>query len=178
MFEIVDWRPYKATTNFVVFICLSLNSIDKTMGQRPPPSSSPCAPSHLTYIPQYGSFLVGCCILPSSRSHQNLRPNHPLYFLFFIALLNLPPKTMSKPPPPRVPPVRISSPTPCTPPTPLFGWLLCRSIEQRASKTSALPISQLFDGRHFVAQNKVTDMGEPNPSRRSPLLGSWGAVAP
>jgi hypothetical protein len=35
----------------------------------------------------------------------------------------LPPKTMGKRPPPRVPPVRIASLVPPTPPTPSIGWL-------------------------------------------------------
>jgi len=85
---------------------------------------------------------------------------------------------MIKPPPSHVLPIRIYSPKPPTPPKPLFGWLLRRSIEQRPSKTGAPPISQYFDGRHFGAPNKGTKRSAREPGRQAPPIGSWGAAAP
>ncbi len=44
------------------------------------------------YISQryYGSLLVGCCVSPFNRSHQNRRPHRPLYFNFFCPLIHHP----------------------------------------------------------------------------------------
>jgi hypothetical protein len=58
----------------------------------------------------------------------------PSLFSFFSSLYLLP-KTMSKRPPPRVPPVRIASQTPPPPPTPSFGWLLLRRHPRGPDKT-------------------------------------------
>ena len=81
-------------------------------------------------------------------------------------------------PPPRVPPVRIASPTHPPPPTPSFGWLLHISIKRQPPKTGTPPISQFFHGGHLGAQNKGTKRSVRKPGRRAPLLGSWGAAAP
>ena len=89
----------------------------------------------------------------------------PHLFVFFSSL-HLPPITMTKRPPPRIPPVRISSPPPPQPPTPLFGWLLRRSIEQKPSKTGVPPISQFFDGHTYGAPNKGTKRSAHEPGRR------------
>jgi len=89
-----------------------------------------------------------------------------------------PPKTMIKPPPSHVLPIRIYSPKPPTPPKPLFGWLLRRSIEQRPSKTGAPPISQYFDGRHFGAPNKGTSCSGRELGHSVPAVGSGGAATP
>ncbi len=46
------------------------------------------------------------------------------------------------------------STAPSPPPTPSFGCLFCRSIEQRPSKTGAPPISQFFMGAITVPQTR------------------------
>ena len=145
------------------------------MRQRPPPSSSPCAPvspnNIRTIRPLFGWLLRP----PIQQEPSNSVAPSPSLFSFFSSLYLLP-KTMSKRPPPRVPPVRIASPTPPLPPTPSFGWLLRRSIEQRPSKTGAPPISQFFHGRHYGAPNKRTKRSARRPGRRAPPSGSWGAA--
>jgi hypothetical protein len=97
--------------------------------------------------------------------------------ILFFSSLHLPPETMGKRPPPIIPPIRISSPSPLTPPTPLFSWLLCQTIEQRPFKTGAPPMSQFFDRSHIGAPNKGTKRSAHAPSRRPPPSGSWGAAA-
>ena len=57
----------------------------ETMRQRPPPSWLSCAPSPPTISHRLGRLLVGCCVPPSSGSHQNLRPRCSLYFYFLFA---------------------------------------------------------------------------------------------
>jgi hypothetical protein len=81
-------------------------------------------------------------------------------------------------PPPRVPPVRIASPTPLSPSTPSFGWLLRNSIKRQPPKTALRPSLNFFNGHHFGAQNKGTNRIARKPWRRAPLLGSLGASAP
>ena len=46
------------------------------------------------------------------------------------------------------------------------------AIEGRCSNRLSI-----FDGRHFGAPNKGTKRSAREPSRRAPLLGSWGAAA-
>jgi len=84
------WQP-KATTNFVFLIFLPLNSTVETMRQRPPPSSMSCNPFHQTMFHRLCRLLVGCCISPSTGSHQKSRPRRSLCFYFYVALFD-PPK--------------------------------------------------------------------------------------
>ncbi len=42
----------------------------------------------LQYSPYLSQILVGCCVPPSTGSHQNSRPRRSLYFYFFIALFD------------------------------------------------------------------------------------------
>ena len=107
------------TTNFIIFI-FPRNLMAQTMRQRPPQSSSPCAPSSpndiQSFRPTFGWLL---------RPHIQQKPSKskaPLLSLFSIfPMLNSPPKTTSKLTPPRVPPGCISSQTYPSPLTPLFG---------------------------------------------------------
>ena len=148
---VVDWRPPKPTTNFMIYIYLSLNLMDKTMGQRPPPSLLPCAPSHPMYIPTIRSLFGWLLRTPIQQKPLKSEAPSPSLFSHF-SLLYPSPKRMSKPPPPRVTLVRISSPTLPPPPTPSFGWLLHQTIKQRPSKTGVLPVSQFFDWGHYSDQ--------------------------
>jgi hypothetical protein len=147
----------------------------ETMRQLTPPSASPCASSHLTISHRGGQILVGCCISPSTGSHQNSWPQRFLYFIFL--LLNSSPKTTSKHPPPHVPPGRISSQMPTPPPTPSFGWLLHQPTKQQPPKTRAPPISQFFDRFHLGAPNKGIRRSAQEPGRRAPEVDSSGAAA-
>jgi hypothetical protein len=61
------------------------------MRQRPPPSSSPCAPSPPTISHRLGRHSVGCCVPSFTGSHRKSRPRCSLYFYFFVALID-PPK--------------------------------------------------------------------------------------
>jgi hypothetical protein len=83
--EVVDWRPPKATTNFAFLIFCP-----KSDGQKDFMASSPIAIALRAVSPKYiltiGRFSVGCCVLPSSRSHRNPRPHCPLYFYIFFTL--------------------------------------------------------------------------------------------
>ena len=73
---------------FIYF--LPPTSMAEKMRQRPPPSSSPCAPSHLTISHRFGRFLVGCCVSPSTVSHRNSWRRRPLYFNFFCRSIRRP----------------------------------------------------------------------------------------
>jgi len=66
------------------------------------------------------AILVGCCVPPSTGSHQNSRPRRSLYFYFFLALfdprkqwVNVLPYTFHpaasplQPPPPPPPPTQL-----------------------------------------------------------------------
>jgi hypothetical protein len=55
--------------------------MDKTMGQRPPPSSLPCAPSHLTYIPTIRRSLI------QQKPSKSEAPSPSLFLLFLLNLL-------------------------------------------------------------------------------------------
>ena len=147
------------------------------MGQRPPPLLLPCTPSHLTYIPTIRSLFGWLLCTPIQQKPLKSEAPSPSLFSHF-SLLYPSPKRMSKPPPPHITLVRISSPTLPPPPTPLFGWLLYRTIEQRPSKTGVLPVSQFLDWGHYSDPNKGNKCSACKLDRRAPLLGSWGAVAP
>jgi hypothetical protein len=114
---------------------------------------------------------------PIQKKPSKSEAQSPSLFLSFSSL-HSPSKAMSNRPPLRVPPVIIASTTSIPPPTSSFGWLLCRTIEQRPSKTGAPPVSQIFDGRHFDAPNKGKTRSAREPGRPAPLLGLWGATAP
>jgi hypothetical protein len=114
---------------------------------------------------------------PMQQEPSNCKAPSPSIYFFNLSLYS-PPETMGTRPPPRVPPIRIASPTPIPPPIPSFGWLLHISIKRQPPKTGAPPISQFFHGGHFGAQNKGTKRSARKPGRRAPLLGSWGAAAP
>ena len=117
-------------------------------------------------------------VVASCHSAEPSKSEAPSPSLFsFFSSLHLPPKTMGKRPPPRVPPVRIASLVPPTPPTPSIGWLSRLLSKWRPPKTGAPPISHFFDGRHFGAPNKGIEGSSSEPSRRAPQLGARGAAA-
>ena len=69
------------------------------------------------------------CALIQQKPSKSEAPSSSLFY--FFSSLHSSPKTTSERPPPRVPPVRISSPMSPLPPTPSFVWLLHQAIEQR-----------------------------------------------
>ena len=75
------------------------------MRPQTPLLSSPCAPSPQNIFHRFGRFLVGCSVLPSSRSHRNPRPRRPSLSLFFFLRSN---RTRSSPAasPIKLPPCR------------------------------------------------------------------------
>ena len=126
----------------------------------------------LTMVSLFGWLLL----YPMPQEPSKFEAQSPSLFSFFSSL-NSPPETMGKRPPPCVPPVRISSPSPLPPSKPSFGWLLCQTIEQRPFKTGAPPISKFFDERPIGAPNKGKKRSASAPGRRPPPSGSWGAAA-
>jgi hypothetical protein len=73
----VDLRPHKASVIFFyLFFASYFNG--RNDATRPPPSSSPCAPSPPTISHRLGQILVGCCVPPSTGSHRNATPRHSL----------------------------------------------------------------------------------------------------
>ena len=114
---------------------------------------------------------------PMQQEPSKLEAPSPSLFLFFSSL-NSPPETMGKHPPPRAPPVRITSPKPPPLPTPSFGWLSSFFFKWRPPRLVRRPSLQFVDGRHFGAPNKGIERSARDPGRRTPLLGSWGAAAP
>jgi hypothetical protein len=104
--------------------------------------------------------LVGCCVPPSSRSHQNPRPRCSL---IFFSILKSSPKTTRKRPPHRFLPGCVSYQTPPLPTTPLFCSLLCRPNEWRPSKTGAPPISHFLMGAVSVPQTRKSAAAHANP---------------
>ena len=93
-------------------------------------SSSPCEPSPKNISHHFGQLLVGCCVPPFSRRHQNPRPHCSLKKIFRRSIRCSKRRV-------NILPTR-SSPAASTP---LFCSLLCRPNERRPSKTGALPIS-------------------------------------
>ena len=152
------------------YLCLSNISMAQTMRQQPPQSLSPCAPSPKNISYHFCRLLVGCCVPPSSRSHQNPRPRRSL---IFFSTLKSPPKTTRKRLPHTFLPGRVSYQTPPLPTTPSFCSLLCRPNERRLSKTGAPPISHFSMGAVSVPQTRKSAAARANPgARRAPVLDS------
>jgi hypothetical protein len=108
----------------------------------------------------------------SSQPEKAIEMRGPITLSIFIFLsLHSPKKAISNHLPPRVLPIINASPKSIPPPTLLFGWLLHRLIEQQPSKTGALPVFQIFDGRHFDAPNKGKTRSACKPGHLAPLLG-------
>jgi hypothetical protein len=115
--------------------------------------------------------LVGCCVIPCRRSHQNSRLH------FFRPSIRHPKRWANVLPHafrPFASPLQSSPP----PPTPSFSWLSRFPFEWRPPKTGAPPITQFVDGRHSGAPNKCIEGSAREPRRWAPLLGSWRAAAP
>ncbi len=114
------------------------------MEEKIPLLSSPCAPPLPNISQQCGRLLVGCCFIPSSRSHQIRGPIALSIFFFYPSSrclkqrVNILPHAFS----PSVSPIH-----PPLPPTPSFGWLLHLPIEQQPSKTGALTSIRLMGSR-------------------------------
>ncbi len=162
-----DWRPPKATTNFGIFIFLPeirwLERLDGVLSY----CRRPARRLSQEYTNDMADFRL---VVVSSHPEGAIELQGPIALSIFIFLpLYLRPKTMGTHPPPRVPPVRIASPTPPPPSAPSFGWLLHISIENQPPKTSAPPVSQFFHGCHFGAHNKGTKRSARKPGRRAPL---------
>ena len=65
----INWGLPKTTTKFVFLIFLPPILMAETMRQRPPPSSTSCAPFHQTIFRQLCRLLVGCCVSPFTGSN-------------------------------------------------------------------------------------------------------------
>ena len=87
------------------YLCLSNISMAQTMRQQPPQSLSPCAPSPKNISYHFCRLLVGCCVPPSSRSHQNPRPRRSLIFFSTLKSL-LPTRSSPAASPIKLPPCR------------------------------------------------------------------------
>ena len=119
-----------------------------------------------TMRPTFGWLL---CLAMQQEPSQSEAPLPSLFY--FSSSLILLPETMKRPSP-CIPPLRIASPMLPPPPTPSFGWLLLRTIEQRPFKASAPPVSQYSDGRRFGNPKKGTKRSAREPGCRTPPLGS------
>ena len=147
------------------------------MRQETPLSSLPCAPSPQNIFYRFGWLLVGCCVLPLSRSHQNPRPRRSLYFQFFWTLKS-PPKMTSKHPPHTFLPSRVSSPMPPLPPTPSFCWVLCRPTSGGYLRPVLRPSLNFLVGAILVPQTQepVTSRANLGAGPCARLIGSRGAA--
>ncbi len=89
----------KTTTNFVFLIFLPPILMAKSMRQRPPPSSTSCAPFHQNIFRRLCQLSVGCCVSPSTGSNQKSRPRNSLSIFIFSSLYSPPPndRQMSSP---------------------------------------------------------------------------------
>lgn len=87
-------------------------------------------------------FLVGCCIINQSSIGGRLRPRCIFIFFIFCRSIRRPKQWDNVPHTFR--PGRVSSPTPPSPSTTTFGWLLCPPIKRRPSKAKGPPIYLFF----------------------------------
>ena len=87
-------------------------------------------------------FLVGCCIINQSSIGGRLRPRCIFIFFIFCRSIRRPKQWDNIPHTFR--PGRVSSPTPPSPSTTTFGWLLSPPIKRRPSKDKGPPIYLFF----------------------------------
>ena len=105
-------------------------------------------------------------VVASCHSAEPSKSEAPSPSLFsFFSSLHLPPKTMgNKRPPPRVPPVRIASLVPPTPPTPSIGWLSRLLFKWRHLRQVLRPSLTSSMGAILAPQTKASKAARASPA--------------
>ena len=127
----VDWGPPKTTTNFVFLIFLPPISMAESMRQRPPPSSTSCAPFHQTIFRRLCRLSVGCCVSPSTGSNRKSRPRNSLSIFIFSSLYSPPPNDRQTSSPTRSAQSRRLSNVPST--ADIIVWLVVAFLHRMAA---------------------------------------------